>query len=195
MIINLNKYTAITYTLRSNGADGELLETVNATKPVEFIFGQGQLLPAFESHLNGLTIGDKFEFSIPSQDAYGVMKEELLVKLNKSLFEQNGVVNEQLLTIGNQIPMQDSNGNRMNGIVREVADDTVLMDFNHPLAGQDLYFVGQVEAIREATYEELNPPAHQCGCGSGDSSCSTEPEHEHAHDEGGCGCGNNSCGC
>ena len=112
------------------------------------------------------------------------------------MFVQNGVVNEQMLTIGNQIPMQDSRGNRMNGIVKEVIDEKVKMDFNHPLAGQDLYFVGQVEAVREATYDELNPPAHQsCGCGSGDGSCSTEPEHTHDHGDGGCGCNDTGCGC
>jgi len=196
MIINLNKHTAITYTLKSDNADGKIIETVNSTKPVEFIFGTGSLLPAFENHLNGLEAGHQFEFVIPSAEAYGVFKKELLVELDKNMFAQNGVVNEQMLSIGNQIPMQDSRGNRMNGIVKEVSDDKVKMDFNHPLAGQDLYFVGQVEAVREATYDELNPPAHQgCGCGSGDGSCSTEPEHAHDHGDGGCGCNDTGCGC
>jgi len=70
------------------------------------------------------------------------------------------------------------------------------MDFNHPLAGQDLFFSGQVEAVREATYDELNPPEHQgCGCGSGDGSCSTDGEHNHDHGDGGCGCDDSGCGC
>ncbi|NOR86853.1 MAG: peptidylprolyl isomerase [Bacteroidales bacterium] len=196
MIINLNKYTAISYTLKSENAEGKTIETVDHTKPVEFIFGQGSLLPAFENHLNGLQAGDKYEFTLVSEEAYGVFKKELLVELNKDMFAQNGVVNEQLLTIGNQIPMQDSQGNRLNGIVKELKDDKVMMDFNHPLAGQDLYFAGQVESVREATYDELNPPAHQgCGCGSNEGSCSTEPEHAHDHADEGCGCGNSSCGC
>jgi len=196
MIINLNKYTAITYTLKSGNAEGKIIETVESTKPLEFIFGQGNMLPAFESQINGLQAGDKYEFTIPSAEAYGVFKDELLIQLDKSMFAQDGVVNEQMLSIGNQIPMQDSKGNRMNGIIREVSEDKVKMDFNHPLAGQDLYFVGQVEAVREATYEELNPPAHQgCGCGSGDGSCSTEAEHAHNHADEGCGCGDSSCGC
>jgi FKBP-type peptidyl-prolyl cis-trans isomerase SlyD len=198
MIINLNKYTAITYTLKSENADGKVIEKVDNSKPVEFIFGKGSLLPAFEDHLNGLQAGDKYEFTIPSDQAYGVFKEELLIKLNKNMFAQDGIVNEQMLVIGNQIPMQDSRGNRMNGIIREVTEEDVKMDFNHPLAGQDLYFVGQVESVREATYDELNPPAHSgCGCSSGDGSCSTEPEHahEHAHADEDCGCGNSSCGC
>lgn len=191
MIINLNKHTAITYTLKSDNAEGKLIETVNSTKPVEFIFGKGSLLPAFENHLNGLEAGNDFEFVIPSAEAYGVFKKELLVSLDKNMFAQNGVVNEQMLAIGNQIPMQDSQGNRMNGMVKEVNGDQVMMDFNHPLAGQDLHFAGQVEAVREATHDELNPPAHEgCGCGSGEGSCSTEPEHSHDH-----GNGNGGCGC
>lgn len=194
MIINLNKYTAITYTLKSDNAEGKLIETVNSTKPVEFIFGTGNLLPAFENHLNGLEAGNNFEFVIPSAEAYGVFRQELLVELDKNMFAQDGVVNEQMLAIGNQIPMQDSKGNRMNGIVKEVVGDKVKMDFNHPLAGQDLHFAGQVESVREATHDELNPPAHQgCGCGTGEDSCSTEPEH--AHGEGGGGCNDGGCGC
>lgn len=203
MVISQNKVAAITYTLKSNSAEGNIIETVDSTKPVEFIFGQGSLLPAFEQYLDGLTSGEGFEFVIPSNEAYGVFKAELVVELNKDLFSHNGVVNEQILTIGNQIPMMDSAGRRLNGIVKEVKEDKVMMDFNHPLAGQDLHFAGKVEMVREATYEELNPPAHHgCGCGSGpaDESCCSTPKHEHAHghnhdDDHGCGCGNGSCGC
>lgn len=192
MIINLNKHTAITYTLKSGNADGKVLETVNSTKPVEFIFGKGSLLPSFENNLNGLTAGDDFEFTIPSEEAYGTFNESLIVELNKDMFAQDGVVNEEMLAIGNQIPMQDSQGRRMNGKVTELKEDKVVMDFNHPLAGQALFFSGKVETVREATYDELNPPAHQgCGCGSSEGSCSTEKE---STDEG-CGCGNSSCGC
>ena len=198
MQISENKVAAITYILKSNNEEGKVLETIDSVKPVEFIFGKDSLLPSFEKNLTGLESGQKFEFVIPSEQAYGGFKEELIVELNKDIFAQNGVVNDQILTVGNQIPMMDSQGRRMNGIVREVVGDQVKMDFNHPLAGQDLYFSGQVERVREATYDELNPPAHQgCGCGSGpaDESCCSTPKEEHAHADGGCGCGNSSCGC
>jgi len=193
MNINQNKLAAITYTLKSDHAEGSVIETVNSTKPVEFIFGKGSLLPSFEKHLNGLQSGDAFEFVIPSNEAYGIQKSELIITLKKEMFAQNGVVNEQMLAIGNQIPMQDSRGNKLNGRVKEVSDEKVIMDFNHPLAGQNLYFNGMVEMVREATNEELNPPAHQtCGCGSDEGSCSTEEHHGDNHS---CGCNDSSCGC
>lgn len=200
MVISQNMVAAITYTLKSNNKEGKIIESIDNTKPVEFIFGKDSLLPGFESKLTGLGNGESFEFTIPSTEAYGPFKDELVVDLDKQIFAQNGVINEQILQIGNQIPMADSQGRRMNGIVREVMDEKVKMDFNHPLAGQDLYFSGQVERVREATYEELNPPAHHgCGCSSGpadESCCSTPKEEEHAHaDDHGCGCGNSSCGC
>lgn len=199
MVISQNMVAAITYTLKSNNNEGKILETIDSTKPVEFIFGKDSLLPSFESRLNGLGNGESFEFTIPSNEAYGPFKQELIVELDKQIFAQNGVVNEQILQIGNQIPMMDSQGRRMNGIVREVMDEKVKMDFNHPLAGQDLYFSGQVERVREATYDELNPPAHHgCGCGSGpaDESCCSTSKDDNTNDsccsseeQKSCGCG------
>ncbi len=189
MIIEQQKVVALTYILKENNEEGKLIETVNSEKPIEFIFGTGNLLAAFENHINGLKSRDSFEFILPKEEAYGIYKEELNVALKKEMFAQNGVINEEMLTIGNQIPMQDSQGNRLNGRITELSDDQVTMDFNHPLAGQNLYFSGQVVMIREATNEELNPPADQgCGCGSGDGSCSTDDDHEHQHKDDGCGC-------
>ena len=196
MIIEQHKVVALTYILKENNKDGELIETVNSEKPIEFIFGTGNLLAAFEDHINGLKNEDLFEFVLPKEDAYGIFKEELIVALKKEMFAQNGVINEEMLRVGNQIPMQDSQGNRLNGKITEMSDDQLTMDFNHPLAGQNLYFSGQVVMIREASNEELNPPAHQgCGCGSEEGSCSTEDNHTHQHSDDGCGCNDSGCGC
>ncbi len=205
MNISHDKVAAITYTLKSNNAQGDIIESIEASKPVEFIFGKGSLLPHFEHQLTGLKSGDSFEFVIPSHEAYGAFNNDLIIELSKDIFSHNGVVNEQILFVGSQIPMMDSHGRRMNGVVKEVSGQQVKMDFNHPLAGQDLYFAGQVTMVRDATYDELNPPKHHgCGCGSGpadESCCSTsghDHDHDHDHNHGddhGCGCGNGSCGC
>jgi FKBP-type peptidyl-prolyl cis-trans isomerase SlyD len=71
--------------------------------------------------------------------------------------------------------------------VKEILDETVKMDFNHPLAGEDLYFSGKVFHVREASEEELNQQS--CGCGS---SCGDGCEPE--ENVGGCGCGDGCCG-
>ncbi len=187
MTINQNKYASISYSLKVDNADGELIETIDADKPLEFIFGIGNLLPAFEENLDGLAVDDKFAFTIPSGASYGEYNDNKVVELKTEMFAHNGVTPDGLLNIGNQVPMQDSRGNRMTGTVKEVKGDTVIMDFNHPLAGKTLFFEGAVVSVREATYDELNPPAHSCGCGSGDGSCSSEgDDHE-------CGCEDDSC--
>ncbi|MDZ7636420.1 MAG: hypothetical protein U5L72_19145 [Bacteroidales bacterium] len=69
--------------------------------------------------------------------------------------------------------MMDSQGNRMNGVVVEIGDAFVKMDFNHPLAGTDLYFSGRIAGVREATPEELmGPVSNGCSsCGSKSSGC------------------------
>ena len=85
--------------------------------------------------------------------------------------------------VGNVLPMMDSLGRRLQGRIVEIGEDEVRMDFNHPLAGKDLYFSGEVLGVRDATDEELEAlRSHKCGgchgCGS----------------DGGCGGGEGSCG-
>ena len=91
----------------------------------------------------------------------------------------------------NTVPMMSSNGQRMNGLVLEVTDEIVKMDFNHPLAGEDLFFSGKVIEVREASDEEvaqiLSGGGGGCGCGSHDDGCSSGSCGTDSH--GGCGCG------
>lgn len=208
MVIDQNKYVAISYTLKYDNAEGELIETIDASKPLEFVFGIGNLLPAFEKQLAGLTIGDSFAFEVPSSESYGEYNEDKVVELKTEMFATNGETPEGLLTVGNEIPMQDSQGNRMNGVVKSVTSEIVMMDFNHPLAGKTIFFDGKVETVRIATEEEINPPQHSCGCGSGEGGggCSTEGGNDHGHDHGDGGCcgsgegkghgnGGGGCGC
>ncbi len=102
-------------------------------------------------------------------------------------------MDEELIKVGNMVPMQDAQGNRLNGIVLEVTDENVRMDFNHPLAGDDLFFVGAVKEVREATDEEIMAVVNAGGCGSScGSGCSCESE---AESDSGCGCGSGGCGC
>ena len=188
MIIDKNKYASITYSLKVDNAEGEVIETIDADRPLEFIFGIGNLLPAFEENLSGLGVEDKFAFTIPSGASYGEYNDAKIVELKTEMFAHNGETPDGLLDVGNQVPMQDGRGNKMTGTVKEVVGDTVIMDFNHPLAGKTLFFEGAVQAVREATYDELNPPEHSCGCGSGDGSCSTDGGSDHE-----CGCEDDSC--
>ena len=113
------------------------------------------MLPKFEENLNGLKADDKFEFTLKCEDAYGLASEEAVMDLPKNIFEVDGKTEDGLLAEGNVIPMQNDDGQKFNGVIVEVKDDTITMDFNHPLSGDDLYFTGNIVEVREATKEEI----------------------------------------
>ncbi|MGE0076551.1 MAG: peptidylprolyl isomerase [Bacteroidales bacterium] len=177
MIITKDKVVSISYELKVNG---EIVDTAEAENPLVFLYGRGQLLQLFEDNLNGLSVGDSFEFMIPPKDGYGEVNDMAVVELPKDIFMVDGELQEDLLVIGNRLPMRDSDGNALDGTVVEVNDSAVVMDFNHPLAGQDLFFTGNIVEVREASAEELNH-GHVHGQGG--------HHHDHDQESGGCGCG------
>lgn len=155
MKIESKKVVSLTYTLKLNNKDGEVIQKVEKDKPFVYLFGVGGLLPLFESNLEGLEVGNKFEFALKKDEGYGEYKDEMIIELAKDIFKVEGKIDEEMLKIGNYIPMQNEQGKQLNGKVVSVSDDKVKMDFNHPLAGEDLYFEGDVLDIREATKEEM----------------------------------------
>ena len=156
MQIANNKVVELMYELRLDNADSEAFETTTPENPFVFLFGANNVLPDFETHLIGLKAGDKFSFSIKSEDGYGEYDEEAIVELPKNIFEFEGKLDENMVKAGNVLPMRDQDGHAMNGTVVEVKSDVVVMNFNHPLAGKDLFFSGTIASVREATEEELD---------------------------------------
>lgn len=156
MKIGNQKVVSLTYELREDNEQGELIQKVDEQRPFVYLFGVGGLLPKFEQNLEGLSKGDKFSFDMTAEESYGNHTEEAIIDLEKSIFEVDGAIDEELLTLGNQITMQDNHGNPLDGIVLEVTDTMVKMDFNHPLAGLDLHFSGEILDVREASAEELS---------------------------------------
>jgi len=179
MNISENNVVSLSYQLRVNATDGDIVETVDKERPLQFIYGLGQMLPKFEEHLKNLTAGSTFEFSLQPEEAYGMATEDAVIDIPVSAFMVDGELDSDLLVVDNVIPMQDKNGNRFNGLVLEVNDQNVTMDFNHPLAGDTLFFKGEVIDVREATAEELSH-GHIHGA------------HDHHHD-GGCDSCNSNC--
>jgi FKBP-type peptidyl-prolyl cis-trans isomerase SlyD len=157
MKIENNKVVSVTYMLEANpdGQDKKHVETADASRPLTFLFGSGGLIPAFESNLFGKVTGDKFSFSIDAADAYGEIEAEALVDLPVDIFKVDGVVDMSMLQTGNIIPMSDRDGNRLDGKVVAISGESVKMDFNHPLAGHQLHFSGEVIEVREASEEEM----------------------------------------
>lgn len=156
MEVGNNKVVSLTYELRENDASGELIQKVEKEQPFVYLFGVGGLLPKFEASLSGLKKSDKFSFSLVPEEAYGQFDINAIVALPKNIFEVEGKIEDGLLTVGNQITMQDNHGNPIDGVVLEVTNKEVKMDFNHQLAGLNLHFSGEIIDVREATEEEMH---------------------------------------
>ena len=167
MPIAKNNVVFISYQLAFPDDDGQpdVVEIVDEKEPMVFIHGLSGLPEAFEKNLLGLNEGDIFDFSISAEDAYGNVDPNAIIQLPKSIFQAEGQSADDILQVGNFIPMTDDEGNRMQGLVVLIEDETVTMDFNHPLAEKTLMFQGKILNIREATPEEI--------------------AHGHVHGEGG----------
>ncbi len=175
MNVSKDKVVSVSYELK---VDGEIVDRAEVENPMQFIYGNGTLIQSFENNIRDMKVGDSFDFGIPADQAYGEVVSEYILKLPLNVFEREGKIEEGLLQVGSRLPMVDQEGNQLNGLILEVLDDHVVMDFNHPLAGQDLQFTGKIEGIREASAEEI--------------SHGHVHSHKHGHDEGHeCG----SCGC
>lgn len=191
MKISTNKYVSLAYDLNVGEEDElELMEQATAEKPLDFIFGTNSMLEAFESNIDGLTQGDKFSFTLTPEEAYGEYDEEKVIDLPKNIFEVDGKIDGEMLVEGNTLPMMDSSGNRLMGSIVTIGDDTVTMDFNHPLAGELMHFSGSVLGVREASAEEIAALFSGGGCSCGSCGCGDGEDGEgHSH---GCGSG---CSC
>ncbi|MDA1382497.1 MAG: FKBP-type peptidyl-prolyl cis-trans isomerase [Bacteroidetes bacterium] len=151
-IVAPGKFIEIEYILSEameDGQLGELLEECPAEQAFGFNVGSGEVLESFEKALNGLQAGEPFEVSISCIDAYGPTTEDAIVMIPKNVFEIDGEFDEENIKVGEAIPMNDEDGNEIFGIVVDVLDDEVQMDFNHPFADLDLHFSGRICDIRE----------------------------------------------
>lgn len=155
MKVGENKVVSMTYTLKMGNSGGPLIQKVTKDRPFVYLFGMGGLLPSFKENLEGLKIGDDFSFILQKEDAYGVPSDDNIIRLEKKVFEIDGVFDEKSIKVGEVVPMEDENGYPLSGKIMEINESNVLVDFNHPLAGMDLYFEGQILDIREATNEEM----------------------------------------
>ncbi len=183
MKVQPNKMVGVDYKLT---VDGKIADQSQPGQPLEFIFGTGMLLPKFEEAILDKEIGDSVSFTLAPKDGYGELIADAIVDLPKDIFMVDGKLAEDILFVGSQVPMSDAQGNRMMGIVKEVADQTVKMDFNHPMAGKTLNFEVAIISVREVTPEDLKGG---CSCGDcGDGGCDCGDGCDCDHEEGHCNC-------
>jgi len=118
-------------TLRS----GETFDSSNGREPLEFTVGSGQVIKGFDDGVKGMTVGEKKTVEIPVQDAYGAKEDERMLEFPKDQLPPDLTPEE-----GMQLMMSDGQGQQLPVTITEVRENTIVLDANHPLAGQDLIF-------------------------------------------------------
>ena len=193
MKVENQKVVTLEYDLYVDGENGqeEMMEKATAEAPLVYCHGEGMMLPAFERAMEGLAEGEAFDFRIPCEEAYGEYDTDGVLQLDKKMFYNgDGEFDSERVYVGAIVPMNTADGQIINAQIAEITKEHVTIDLNHPLAGENLHFVGKVLNIRQVTEGELKALHHRgcggCGghCGGGD--CGGDCG------EGGCG-GNCHC--
>lgn len=194
-----NKYVTVAYELYTDNDKGihELVEKAPIEHPFQFISGLSIALDSFESKILALAEGEAFDFVLKVDEAYGPYEQERVIELPKETFAINGRFDKDMVYPGAVLPLVNADGMRFQGLVLELKDNTVIIDLNHPLAGKDLHFKGQVVTMRDATNEEIQALINHEGCNCG-GDCEGGCEggcggHHHEHSEGEC-CGKHEHG-
>ncbi len=167
MKISDNKLVTLEYTLFVKNSDGskELMEETTPENPLKYFHGLGMMMPKFEQNLFGKEQGETFEFEVASADAYGEYSDDNIIELPYNVFSEDGILDDDKVFKGAIIPLVDSTGQRINAEVVEIAENSVTVDLNHPLARENLFFKGKIIDVSIPTEEELQALT-SCNCGS-----------------------------
>ena len=155
MKITKNTVVSIAYKLYAEDEERELIEETEAGAPFEFLFGHEEVLPGVEKALENLQKGDTFKIELACEEAFGPEMEDYYHEFPISDFMVDGELDEEVLEEDAIVPMEDDEGNLVYGVVIERKLNSVVIDFNHPLAGEDICYEGEVIAVRPATPDEL----------------------------------------
>ncbi|RYD71645.1 MAG: peptidylprolyl isomerase, partial [Sphingobacteriales bacterium] len=144
--VTSGKVVSFSYTLKD--AEGNVLEQTNKGEPMQYLHGNQNIIPGLERELEGLKVGDKKSVKVEPQDGYGEYNEEMSFKVPKTNFPQ-GVDLEP----GMEFQTETENG-PMVIVVTEVLEDEIVVDANHPMAGETLHFDITIDEVRDATAQE-----------------------------------------
>ena len=125
--------------------DGRTFDTSRGGEPLEFTLGQGEVIRGFEKAVLGMAAGETKTVTIAPEDAYGPHRPEMVQELERSVLPA-----DLKLRPGQQLQAQSSDGEALVLVVKEVAEDTVTLDANHPLAGERLTFEIELVEVPEA---------------------------------------------
>ncbi len=173
--IKFGKYVSLAYEIfvvEPKGGETSVYK-FTSDKPDNFVFGMDQtMIDAFMHNIEGKAQGESFDFTLQPDEAFGKRKQELMMTFDKKMFYHDGEFDSDNVYEGAAVPMRTEQGMIVTGRVTRIAGEKVTMDFNHPLAGETIHYVGRVLLVRDATPDELNPKQGGCegcsGCGGGD---------------------------
>jgi FKBP-type peptidyl-prolyl cis-trans isomerase 2 len=114
---------------------GETFDKSEGREPLEFEVGSGMVIKGFEEGVTGMAVGEKKTINIPFNEAYGPKNPDMIIDMPKDRFPQ-----DMEIEVGMPLAMSDGQGNQHQVVVTEIKEDIVILDANHPLAGQDLVF-------------------------------------------------------
>ena len=149
MIIANDSVVAFHYTLTDD--NGTEIDSSKGQDPLTYLHGHGGIIPGLERELAGKTTGDAMKVTVQPADGYGELNPELIQPVPRAAFQ--GV---DQIEVGMQFQAQGQGGQMQTVVVKEVDDENVTVDANHPLAGQVLNFDVSIESVRAASEEELS---------------------------------------
>lgn len=144
-----NLVVSLAFTLLDD--EGDLIDEAGADDPLVYLHGNGQLIPALEAALQGKTVGDEAKVVVTPAEGYGEYDEDDFDLVPFDLFPDDVDVE-----IGMNLFLEDEDGEVQEAYVAEIQDEGIILDFNHPLAGETLHFTVKVLDVRAATAEELD---------------------------------------
>ncbi|MCA9520800.1 MAG: peptidylprolyl isomerase [Myxococcales bacterium] len=147
--MDVQKNRVVTVSYRLTDPEGTLIDEATAADPLHYLHGHGSLLPSVEKHLEGLQKSQSASFTVSPEDGYGERDDEGLRELDRSLFPDDLPLEQGLPII------LETDDGEAQAFVHDVTDSTVVVDLNHPLAGETLCFEFTVIDVRDATEAEL----------------------------------------
>lgn len=153
-----NTVVSLDYELKL--ANDEVIDSSEDSAPLEYLHGYKNIIPGLEKELAGMAIGEQKQVTVLPEQAYGVRDPESVAEYPRDTFPES-----LKLEVGEPIGMRDSeSGESFQAFVTEIHPETIMLDFNHPLAGETLFFKVKIAGLREPTSEELSHGhVHQAG--------------------------------
>jgi FKBP-type peptidyl-prolyl cis-trans isomerase SlyD len=149
--VNISEKCVVTFHYTLTNSDGEEMDSSAGRDPMKYLHGASNIVPGLEKELEGKSAGDTLKVEVQPEEGYGQVNPQMIQTVPRSAFE--GVED---IKPGMQFQAQGPGGESQHITVKDVSDDGITVDGNHPLAGQVLHFDVTIKDVREASEEELS---------------------------------------